>query len=208
MQIVFCNQYLNMNKLKRILLSFFEFVSYYKLDLSEQPEYTTKRLKEFKFKILNESDLKSLTHFAQSRGESYINISKERLINKENFICYAFIENHSNEIAYTRWVCKNEFYSEPLKRMLKFKTNEVLTLDSYTKPDFRGKGLHKEMNVVMLNHLKNQLQIDYVYMVIKWFFPYLVRIVEDLGYRKIESKIYYKKGSLNKYFRIIREKLI
>jgi hypothetical protein len=116
-------------------------------------------------------------------------------------IFYGFIiENKTGSIAHTRWICLKEFYSDPLKENLVFSEKEVLTLDSYTHPDHRFKGLHKEMNIRMLNYLKNKTDIEIVYIIIRWFYPYLHKVVKDLGYKRIKTKIYYKKGSINNVF--------
>jgi hypothetical protein len=123
------------------------------------------------------------------------------------YICFAFIDTKTNLIGYTRWICKHQFRSDTLGEMLKFKESEVLTLDSYTPPCYRGKGLHRAMNIEMLNWLKQETDFQAVYMVILAFLFHLSKIATALGYKRIYTRINYRKGSFGTNFRVLLGKL-
>jgi hypothetical protein len=59
----------------------------------------------------------------------------------------------------------------------------------------------------MLQWLKANTSIRYVYMVILMFIPHLTKIPLELGYKPIESIFYYKKGSFGKFLNLIKRKL-
>ena len=114
-----------------------------------------------------------------------------------NYLCFAYQDEITDRIAYARWLCKNNFYSEPMRRELSFNNDEALTLDSYTHPDYRFKGLHKKNNILMLKWIKDNTSIGHVYMVIGCFIPHLSKIPLELGYRPTNRKFNYKKGSFS-----------
>ena len=194
--------------LKKYITRFFEFADYYCIDLGKKSEnFPEQQIIGFEFIVVNEKLHKQLITFNHVRGEKYVLVVQDRLSSGQ-YNCFAFIEKSSGKIAYTRWLCINEFLSDILKESLEFKPYEAFTLDSYTPLEYRGKGLHKEMNVRMLNYLKSQTEITKVYMVIRWFYPYLHKVVKDLGYIKLRSKIYYKKGSIKQFIKLLYNKLI
>ena len=84
---------------------------------------------------------------------------------------------------------------------------KFLTLDSLCKPSYRGQHLHRDMNIEMLNWLKLQQEYRYVYMVIKSFIPYLTKYPKSLGYRRILTKVRYKKGSISEFCKLVMRKL-
>lgn len=143
-------------------------------------------------------------HYEQVKGKNLLVIQN---FETGKYLCFAYLDKQNQEIAYTRWICKNEFYSDVLNKQLIFKPNEILTLDSYTKPGYRGQHLHRDMNIEMLNWLKLQQEYRYVYMVIKSFIPYLTKYPKSLGYRRILTKVRYKKGSISEFCKLVMRKL-
>jgi hypothetical protein len=125
-----------------------------------------------------------------------------------NFICFAYKEKGTNRLAYARWLCTKQFFSEVLKKELLFAENEALTLDSFTHPDFRKLGLHRNMNILMLQWIKRHTSIQYVFLVIKCFIPHLTKYPQQLGYKSIESVFYYKTGSISFACRKMIKKVI
>lgn len=197
-----------MKFLTRILTYFFEFADYYSIDLLNHKEsFPEKQIINYEFVVISENMYEKLISFSYVRGERYREAVKKRLSSNQ-YYCFAFIEKSSGKIAYTRWLCVNNFYSDVFKETFVFNKNESLTLDSFTPVEYRGKGLHKEMNARMLNYLKNKTEITKVYMVIKRFFPYLHKVVMDLGYTKLRSTFYYKNGSTSLFIKQIVNKLI
>ena len=81
-----------------------------------------------------------------------------------------------------------------MKKELHLKVDEIFTLNSYTHPKHRKKGLHREMNVRMLNYLMQNTAYKRVYMAIHCFFKHLTKIPKELGYKPIETRISFKKG--------------
>ena len=91
-----------------------------------------------------------------------------------------------------RQICKKQYYSDLLRKELQFKENQALTLDSWTHPNYRGLGLHRNMNIQMLNWLKQNTAITEVYMLIKCFIPHLTKIPIQLGYQPIKTYFHLK----------------
>ncbi len=187
---------------------FIEGARLYKLDLmsfNEEKFISCNLIPHFQFYMPNEKDLALF-------AKLYENIpGKTDKINQTfesgNYLCFAYIDTINNRLAYTRWLCKNEYYSEAMRKNIKLNDNEALTLDSYTHPDYRMLGLHKQMNVQMLGWLKKNTHIRYIYMVILIFVPHLTKIPLELGYRPVESTFYYKKGSSRVFMELIKRKL-
>lgn len=179
--------------------------SLYRLNLEE---YVVREIEIdyeiYSFELLENFDGRMVAHYEERPGHS--NIAKARL-DSGDYLCFAYVDKGKNNIAYTRWICKKHFYSDVLKMELIFKENELLTLDSYTPPDYRGRGLHKAMNIEMLNWIKSDGEYEYVYMVIKCLVFYLSKIANMLGYKRITTKLYYKKGSIKMFLNQMIEKI-
>lgn len=143
-------------------------------------------------------------HYEQVKGKNNLAIQR---FESGDYLCFAYRNRETQEIAYTRWICKNEFYSDVLQMQLIFKKDEALTLDSYTKPNYRGEYLHRDMNIEMLNWLKVNQEYHYVYMVIKCFIPYLTKYPKSLGYRRFKTNVHYKKGSFSNFYKLVILKL-
>lgn len=185
----------------------FECVDLYRLNLKETiNKFPEKNIKGYSFKVLNNTYEQVLYDFLNNRSKKYIGLIIDRINSQAEYMCFAFIENETGNIAHTRWVCFREFYSDVLKEKLILSNKEVITLDSYTHPDHRLKGLHTEMNKRMLNYLKEETDIEIVYIIIRCFYPYLHKVVRDLGYIRIKTKVYYKKGSIINFFKKIIKK--
>lgn len=187
---------------------FFEFADYYKLDLDEIHLFRNKnKFKKFEFILAPKEMYSKIIDFNYSRGEAYVKIVKDRLSSSIDS-CFIVIDRKKNKIAYTRWLRIDTFYSSVLNEHLKFNDNEALTYDSYTSIEYRGQGLHKQMNIEMLYYIKNNTKIKKVYIIIKWFYPYLHKIVKNIGYKKIKTEFYYKRGSFVQFLKILYRKLI
>jgi len=187
---------------------FIEGVRLYKLDLMsfDKEKHTNfDSIPQFQFYLPTEKDLDL---FAKLYDNIPGKINKiVHTFESGYYLCFAYLDTTNNRLAYTRWLCKNEYYSDAMRKQLKFNDNEALTLDSYTHPDYRMLGLHKQMNIQMLEWLKKNTQIRYVFMVILIFIPHLTKIPLELGYRPVESTFYYKKGSIEAFMKLIKRKL-
>lgn len=185
---------------------FFQGSKLYKLDLNDfRSEENFESFSNFQFYIPTENDITLLTELYKNLPGK-IDIVK-KMFESGNFKCFSYIDKRSNRLAYTRWICTNEYHSEALKKKISLKADEALTLDSYTHPDYRFHGLHRKMNILMIQWLKANTSIRYVYMVILMFIPHLTKIPLELGYKPVESTFYYKKGAIMDLINIIIRKL-
>ncbi len=184
---------------------FIDVASLYKLNLQDYqilPCSINKEQYEF---IVTDKYLPDLErHYREVKRKNDLAIQR---FNNGNYMCFVYRDRINQEIAYTRWVSKNEFFSDELHMRLIFDKDEILTLDSYTTPTYRREHLHRDMNIEMLNWLKNQNEFHYVYMVIKCFIPYLKKYPKILGYKKIKTKIHYREGSLREFYKLIIYKI-
>lgn len=186
---------------------FFECAKLYRINLNEFDQH-----------VKSDKD-DQITFFMPSKNEMSLfyklhdkNLIKMKIIGyrmeSDDYLCFAFKDKNRDKIVYTRWLCKNKFYSDAMSKHLTFSDDEAITLDSYTHPNYRYKGLHKKMNLLMLQWIKSNTEIRYVYMVIKCFLPHLTKIPLQLGYKAVERSVYYKKGSLSRNSKIIINKLL
>ena len=163
------------------------------------------KLDDFEFILPVKTDLILLKNLYHGNEKKIKTIGE--LITDPNYICFAYKEKITGKIAYTRWVCINNYYSAVLRTDMIFKSDEALTLDSYTHPDYRYKGLHYKMNIQMLKWLKENTAIRVVFMVIKCFLPHLTKIPLQLGYKSVRMVFYYKKGSIPFYLNLLLKKI-
>jgi hypothetical protein len=185
---------------------FFEYAKLYKVDLTFfDKSLTENKLDDFEFFLPVKKDLILLKNLYNGNENKIKTIGE--LITDPNYICFAYKEKITGKIAYTRWVCINNFYSAVLRTDMIFKSDEALTLDSYTHPDYRYKGLHYKMNIQMLKWLKENTTIRGVFMVIKCFLPHLTKIPLQLGYKSVRMVFYYKKGSIPFYLNLLLKKI-
>jgi hypothetical protein len=163
----------------------------YKINLTGfSTNHNIKVNSRFKFVIIRKSILYNFETF-YSHNETKIDIINDRF-NDPNLTCFAYFDLSENRIAYTRWLCEKEYNSSILKRLIILKPFEALTFDSFTHSDYRGIGLHRSMNIEMLNWLETHTGIRSVYMVIKCFYPHLSRVPKELGYMPLKTVLYLK----------------
>lgn len=189
--------------LSKIFNYLIERVNLYSIDLTKSQEMNVKKY-EFAFKLIEEiSDIHVLEKLMSERGEAYTETVKHRLASK-NYLCFCYVENSSREAVYTRWLRRDSFEHDRYGRFIKLNDDEGFTMDSYTRLDSRGKGLHTEMNKQMLNFCKTELGILKIYMVIMAGRKYnhLHKTVKDLGYIKINSRIRLKIMRKNKISKV------
>lgn len=185
---------------------FFECSKLYKVSLiSFDKSLPENKLDDFEFCLPVKKDLNLLETLYKGNENKIKSIGK--IITDPNYICFAYKDKITGEIAYTRWVCINYFYSTVLKTDLIFQFDEAITLDSYTHPNYRYKGLHYKMNIQMLKWLKLNTNIREVFMVIKCFLPHLTKIPLQLGYKPVRKVFYYKKGSISFYLNLLLKKI-
>lgn len=171
-------------------------------DLEKLKVFEEKNIPEFLFHIINDkSDLSKLQLIIKERGEKYGNSIKERL-DSDLFFCFCFIEKVTGRVAYVRWLRKGSFYHDRYKKIIQLSDDEAFTMDSYTCYEFRGKGLHKEMNKRILNYCKLVLKLKYIYLVIfnGSEYDHLHKIVKDIGYMRIDSNTYFNSSFLKSIF--------
>ncbi len=190
----------------KILGRFVECAGLYRLDLSNfRNDMQISSNNDFEFYMPTKSDTKLLIqHYNYQSSRNAIIKTRYEL---GNYICFSYRDKRNGRLAYTRWLCLGKFYSDYLKKDLNFNKNETFTLDSFTHPDYRGLGLHRRMNVEMLQWLKKNTDYQFVFMVIKCFIPHLHKVVKDLGYVKTETKIYFKQGSIKQFLKNISKKV-
>ncbi len=185
---------------------FFQAAKLYRIDLNHfDSKEELEQFNNFKFYMPVEKDLE-LFEKMNELIPGKLDIIKKRF-ESGNYYCFAYQDTTNNRLAYTRWLCKNTFYSEALRRQLDFRSDEAITLDSYTHPDYRYSGLHKNINIIMLQWLKANTPIRYVNMVILMFIPHLTKIPLELGYKSISHTFYYKKGSAIAFLNLLKNKI-
>ena len=184
-----------MNVLKDIFTRFFELGSLIAVDLPDAP-YPEKEIPGFLFRPLGETDIPAVEALCRSRTGKYFESYRQKLLSPDKNIGFAFIDAATQRIAYTRWVLLGHFFSDIIHLHKDLDKDEVLTLDSYTHPDFRFRGLHREANARMLNWLKRERGIRRVYAVERWFNPHIKKVTRSLGYRRKNIRLRYKQGSL------------
>jgi len=195
------------NKILETITTVFECASLWSNNLHGRSAFEENRIEGFAFKVLDHKDVEAIAAFNAKRGQKYEEVVRKRMMDANSYLCFAFIDETSNEIAYTRWTNSDSFYSIPLRKEIVLKENEILTLDSYTPPEYRMKGLHREMNIRMLNWLMFEKEITKVYMVIKCFNPHLIKIPKSLGYRRVYTVVYYKKKGFCEVFKRLMGKV-
>lgn len=183
-----------------------ECVRLYRLNLTGYAKLDVPVISEgFEFMLPDISNIEQLRVHYQAIPGKIDRVIKR--LESDDYRCFAYMESGNGQIAYTRWLCYREFFSAELRETLRFSDKEVLTLDSYTAPDYRHSGLHHAMNIAMLNWLKDNTGIQFVYMVIKCFIPHLTKIPLELGYRPISTKVYTKKGSFTELIKLVTGKI-
>ena len=178
----------------------------YKLDLAEFSRNTPSELPDkFSFYMPESSDFELLDIFFADIPRR-IDTAKERF-SSGNYLCFAYIDNTCNKLAYVRWACRESYYSEAMRQELKFSSNEILTMDSYTHPDYRSLGLHRLMNTEMLVWIKNNTDFRYVYMIILLYVNHIKKIAIRLGYKPVKRAIFFSFEGSRNYLRLILKKL-
>ncbi len=170
------------------------------IDISHRKVFKESVLKDYSFMVLKtpEEIKLNMQKIMQNRPEEYRFILEKRIENG-TYWCYAFIHKKTFTFAYTRWTCLNKFYCDIMKETINLDKHEIFTLNSFTHPDHRHKGLHKEMNKRMLNYLMKNTSYEKVYMVINCFLGHLIKVVKSLGYKRIKTKLSFNKKSIQ-YF--------
>jgi len=188
-----------MNFIKKNFFRFFACIDLFAIELETYMPYPEKELTGFDFMLPDKSYFDDLMILYEGSGGNYFEVLTNRFKQPNIYKCFAFQHKESKMIAYARWMCYREFYSDKINETLHFKDNEALTLNSYTFPEFRKMGLHKEMNSRMLNYVYNHHGIRRVYVLINCFMPHLSKVVKRLGYRRTRTKAFYKRGSIKFY---------
>jgi hypothetical protein len=185
---------------------FFEGVKLYYINLNDfNNEENLELIGNFKFYMPTEKEL-NLFEKLYENLPGRMELIKKRF-ESGNYLCFAYQDIANNRLAYTRWICTNEFYSDALQKQLIFKPDEALTLDSYTSPVYRLAGLHRNMNILMLQWLKTNTEIRTVFMVILMFISHLTKIPKELGYKPIARTFYYKKNSVSEFIHLLKRKI-
>lgn len=184
--------------IRKILRMFLVRIDLYCIDLRKNELFKETELKDYSLSILKDvSGLQALRALIAERGEKFGRIAKERW-QSGNFLCFCFIEKSTSRAAYSRWLSKDSFYHDRFRGTIRLADDEAFTMDSYTPFEFRGRGLHKEMNRRMLNYCKGELKLKRIFLVILRGSEYshLHKIVRELGYERIRSRFYFRAGSI------------
>jgi GNAT superfamily N-acetyltransferase len=191
-------------KIKQIFIRqffrLFNCVSLWATDISHRKVFRERILKGYSFMVLKtpEEIKLNMQKIMRNRLDKYRFVLEERIENG-TYWCYAFIHKKTCIFACTRWTCLKKFYYQPMKKTINLDKHEIFTLDSFTHPDHRRKGLHKEMNKRMLNYLMKNTSYEKVYMAINCFLGHLIKVVKPLGYKRIKTKLSFNKESIQ-YF--------
>jgi hypothetical protein len=175
----------------RFFSQYIEGASMYRLKLnSYSADLRLNDNNNFIFSMPAKNDFNKFSFLYQNNHDK-LEIIKNRL-NSVNYLCFSYMDKKNKVIVYARWICKKEYYSYVFRKKLKFKENQVLTLDSWTHPNYRGIGLHRNMNIEMLNWIKQNTDVTEVFMVIKIFTPHLKKLACQLGYKRIKRYFHFK----------------
>tara|TARA_B110000003_G_scaffold269487_1_gene300570 strand:- start:226 stop:780 length:555 start_codon:yes stop_codon:yes gene_type:complete len=175
----------------RFLSPYIEYAKIYRLNLNNYSvDFGLNDNNNFIFTMPAKNDFNKFSFLYQNNHDKLETI-KNRL-NSVDYLCFSYMDNKNKVIVYARWICKKQYYSDLLRKELQFKENQALTLDSWTHPNYRGLGLHRNMNIQMLNWLKQNTAITEVYMLIKCFIPHLTKIPIQLGYQPIKTYFHLK----------------
>jgi hypothetical protein len=186
---------------------FFECAKLYKIDLSEINYLSKKSISDdIEFFLPEKKDLPLFHSIYESNNKKLKNV--EKLLSEYNYKCFAYFNKKENIIVYTRWICTDYYFSSVLNQEMHFSKNEALTLDSFSHVSYRNCGLHHNMNIDMLQWLKKNTKINTVYMIIKCFLPHLSKVPVQLGYKKIKTVFFYKKGSLYLHYNLLKKKIL
>ena len=171
-----------------------------RLDLSEFSEKTINyKIDHFSFFMPGKKEI-NLFKRLYGDNKNKFEIAEKRL-EANNYLCFAYGDDNNGRIAYARWLCTKRYQANTIRKEFIFKDNEAMTVDSYTHPDYRLRGLHKNMNACMLHWIKVNAEIRYVYAVYACFAIHISKILYQLGYKPVERAFYYKKGSFKNFIK-------
>jgi hypothetical protein len=178
----------------------------YCLDLSEFSEKVINyKIDNFSFFIPGEKEINLFKKLYEKHNNKFIDA--KRRLEANNYFCFAYRDNNTGNIASAHWLVTKRLQNKNLRKDMIFKDDEAMTLDSYTHPDYRRRGLHKNMNICMLHWIKENTNFRYIYSVFRCYLTYTEKIQYQLGYKPIETAIYYKKGSFNNFINSVLSKL-
>jgi hypothetical protein len=175
-------------RLTRLLVK----VDLYKINIETYQTFDIKYFTKFEFLMITDMDgFSLLDKILTERGLHFREVVENRL-QSGNYICFLYKNVNSNEAVYYRWLTNVSFFHGALRENLILDSDHAFTLDSYTSVQYRGLGLHKQMNKQMLNFCKNNLKLKSVRMVIYRGKAYLHlhKTVQELGYELEKSKTY------------------
>ena len=195
-----------MNIFQKTFTRFFEMASLIETDLSKGP-FPEKEMKGFEFRKITDKDIPAVKEMCKARPDHYFKIYEAKLLDKENNLGFAFIEQSTGKLAYTRWVVLNHFYSDIIRSDINLRKDQALTCDSYCHPDYRNMGLHREANGRMLNLL---IKDGYkgCFAVERFFQPHIKKVTRLYGFRRKNVRIFYIKGSFPDTFKKVVNKII
>lgn len=173
---------------------FFVHIDLYDNDLNDVDLFVERELEAFALTVVaDDSGIQTLQSLMDERGSKFKQVAMERL-KTGNFLCFCFSEKASGKAAYCRWLRKGSFYHDRFRREICLGEDEAFTMDSYTAHEFRGQGLHKEMNKRMLNYCKRELKLQRIFLVILRGreYAHLHKTVRELGYRRVQSRFYFR----------------
>ncbi len=178
----------------RFVRSFVVTIDLYKINMENFKEFDIEEDSNFDFCVLSDiGDIHTLENILQERGERFRLVVEERL-SSGNYLAFIYKDKGSQQAAYYRWLTSSSFFHDRFLEEITLDKANVFTLDSYTSFGFRGQGLHKKMNMKMLNYCKKDLKCQSVSMVIfrGKAYDHLHKTVKELGYKLEKSKTYFK----------------
>jgi len=170
-----------------------ECASLYKLSLKANYQFEEKPMTKYSFRILSKADQDLIKILYAQKTTSYLETILSRLSEPDRFICFGLIEDSTGVLVYARWACKKYYYMDPMRMNIVMQDDEILTLDSYTHPDFRMQGLHTAVFIRMINWFIMELKMRNVYVAIRCFLPHLAKLPKQLGFKKIKTVVFLKR---------------
>ena len=154
------------------------FLTYWKLHCLDLDEFSEKvinyEIDNFSFFIPEQKEINLFKKLYEKQDNKFIEAKKR--LETNNYFCFAYRDNNTGNIASAHWLVTKCLQNKILRKDMVFKDDEAMTMDSYTHPDYRRRGLHKNMNICMLHWIKENTNIRYIYSVFRCCLTYTEKI--------------------------------
>lgn len=197
-----------MNQIKHFFLRFFECQNLFEISIKKLDNIAISN--RFIFKIITIDEIKYFKQISipEFRGSPYFELVQKRLLSSSNeYICLAIIDKEKDKLAYSCWLRFQSFLEEKLKMQIDIKKHEAFFFDAYAIPDYRGYGLHTYMMIQRINYCSEN-KICKAYIAIQCFNTAALKVKNKLKFNLKKRRVYYKKGSIKHFIKLLYNKLI